>query len=320
MEKKYKRSGVTKASIEEDGKIIYQLSLDSLSEKDSRSINGRIDYRVWYTTGNYIQYLFNLPGDALKPSKVGYINLSDRNIHKIIIRYGDTPKNNSSISFYIKYEPKLKERVKPNYSIKLDPNIQQQIEKKEIRLYFPSTSLYDTVFIHLKKLQNEAKMPVSPIYNFGDGSIPLHDSFTVFIQSVGLNNSMRRKTLMELTNKKSKMIIKGKWNGNWMEGRFSEMGTIRLIIDSTLPKIVPVQWRNNQSFSDKDDLQFICEDDTELKSVQARLDGHWILVSKKGKLYTYQFDEYVHKGKNKLIIRAIDLTGNVAIENFYFYK
>jgi Membrane proteins related to metalloendopeptidases len=318
---KYKSTGVTKASIEEDGKIIYQLSLDSLSETDSRSINARIDYRFWYTTGNYIQYLFNLPGNALKSSNSGYINLSDRNPHKITIRYGDNLKSNSSMSFYIKYEPKLKESVKTNDSIKLMPDTSEKIEKEDIRLYFPPSSLYDTLFIHLRKIQYEEKRSISPIYNFGDGSIPMRDSFTLFIKSTsGLTNSLRNKTVMELTNKKSKLFVKGKWNGNWMEGKFSEMGTIRLIIDSTPPRIVPVEWMNNQSLSGIEFLQFKCEDDTGLKSVQAKLDGHWILLSKKGNLYTYQFDEYCHKGKNKLVIRSIDLAGNVTIDTFNFFK
>ncbi|MFL5789499.1 MAG: hypothetical protein ACJ748_15675, partial [Flavisolibacter sp.] len=107
---------------------------------------------------------------------------------------------------------------------------------------------------------------------------------------------------------------------NWVEGMFSEMGTVQLIIDSTAPTVLPVRWKNNQSFSEKECLQFTCTDDSGLKTVIAKVDGHWILLSKKGDLYTYQFDEFCGKGRHRLVIHAVDKVGNEIIQSFYFIK
>jgi hypothetical protein len=105
-----------------------------------------------------------------------------------------------------------------------------------------------------------------------------------------------------------------------MEGRFTALGNIQLVIDTVAPDL-QCEEGDNDHFTENDKALHIKYSDTfgEAASFKGVLDGAWVLFEKKGDLFTYRFDKRCPPGKHLLQCTVADLAGNVTSKSFVFY-
>lgn len=319
---KHRSKGVNHAFIFLDGKLVFSFAIDSISNNQTKYINACIDYPHWFRTSVFLQLLCQLPGNKLNifQKGSGVIDLSDRKVHAIRMELWDALNNNLKIEFSILYMGK---RINNDLKgIKLFPNQEREIFHPGISLNFSKSAFYDTVFLNIINKKNSDPVSASEKYFLGDGSIPIHDPYLINLKTTLKQNSpARSKTIIQLVNKKNKIVVKGKWNGDWIYGKLNELGEVNLIVDSEPPLIESYKWSADGIFTSENNMLIIkCKDDNLLKEFYAELDGQWILFSKKGDYFTYSFDEYCKPGKHTLVIRAIDLADNESIKTFHFTK
>jgi hypothetical protein len=126
---------------------------------------------------------------------------------------------------------------------------------------------------------------------------------------------------MQLTSKNKKVAVKGNWNGEWVEGKLRELGTVQLRVDTNPPVLRPVGIANGINLSKARSFNFIANDfEGDLKSFRAELDGKWLMFTKRSDYFTYTFDERCPPGTHELKVRVEDVAGNITERTYSFTR
>jgi len=319
--------GIYKAELWLDDTLRFAFRLDDFSYPDSRYINGSIDYRSRLTNGRYIQHLSRLPGNNLdifsSRTGDGVLLLQDTMVHNAVVNLTDAAGNNTSLQFKLRYDPAKKtDLFFAANTIPLKPNKENTIKLDDIEVSFTANSFYDTVpWVFSSKPPADTKI-ISNTHQLTNYTLPVHDSFDVKVKSLKyLIDSLRDKVIMQLVTKGKKVAVKNPWTGDWMTGRFRELGQIYLKIDTIPPVVRTIGWRNGSDLSKAGSITFVSEDtDGELKSFRAELDGTWLMFSRRSDYFTYKFDEHCAPGPHELKVWAEDIAGNRTERTYNFTR
>lgn len=321
------RLGIYSAKLYMDESLVFGFALNTISYADTRYVNAGIDYANWITHSKCIQLLCRLPGNQLPAYNTvhgnGVLNLSDKKPHKIKIVISDAAGNKSILNTMVKYDGSpAKTNTLAKDGQRLLPGKANYAESPNAKLEFSSKALYDTALLRMSEEKGKERNTASPAILLHDATIPVHDSFLVQVKTtLAVSDPLRAHTIMQLTNEKHSILIRGKWKGNYMAGWFMELGTVQLIIDTVAPA-VSMQEGNNTSFTANDKALHILYRDNggEASFFRAELDGRWILFEKKGDRFTYNFDDHCTPGRHKLNVIAGDKAGNITQQVFMFNR
>lgn len=316
------RFGIYKAELYFDNALVHETLLDNFSYADSRYINASVDYPRWIKTGMFIQHLAALPGNHLSALKGnGIMDLSDKKVHHISIRMYDVNNNASTFESQVQYSGAT-EDPQPTApgSITITPGKEKTITGKQSSIHFSKAAFYDTVFFSLKEQPNTDPRKASSLVSLHNGSIPVHDSYTVSLKALPfVNERLKKKVVMQLNNGRNIYTAKGTWKDNWLSASFNTLGTAQLLIDTMPPTIQAANW---SAFSeDPEELKLICRDATAgVGNFQAELDGEWLVFDRKGNDFTVRIPAKCSNGKHTLSITATDIAGNNKRETYSFMK
>lgn len=319
--------GIYSGEVWMDGQSIFAFKLDSISYDETRYVNACIDYAEYANHKKYRQYLFTLPGNELKifaPTNTqGLVILNDTILHDIKIEAKDIDGNSSTLNLKIQFAGINNNNFSyPANAQPFLPGHENVVQGKSFNAKFPSNAFYEAFpFVSIEKPNNIANSASNQI-SLGDYFIPVQDYYELMIQTtLAENDPLRNKVVMELINGKKKSWQKGSWQGNWMKGRFRDLGKISLIIDTVPPELIKVGWENGQTFSGNSSLNFRAFDKgSDIQSFVATLDGAWLLFSNRNGLFTYNFDEYCTTGSHELKVTLTDIAGNETMQQFSFIK
>lgn len=319
--------GIFEGSMQLDEQPAFSFKMDSISYNETRYVNASIDYRVYEKQKKYIQYLFQLPGNNLgifsKKGQQGLIILTDTLQHHIEITVKDIRGNTSTLYFTIQLGTLTDKTMPlPGPSIPIIPGQEKIARGKYFTATFSSKAFYESFPFIFKEAEDARPNSISAIIELSDYTIPVHDEYTIALQtSLVENDPMKKFVVMQLVSRKSKSYKKGTWAGNRLQASFRDLGIINLVIDSLSPTITPVSWKNEQAFSTQKSLSFRVSDQLSgVANVTAYIDGHWILLAQRNGLFTYTFDDYCPQGTHTLVCTATDIAGNETSSTFTFTK
>jgi hypothetical protein len=174
-------------------------------------------------------------------------------------------------------------------------------------------------FVYKAEEPKDTKV-VSKIHHLHNYKVPVHDYYSVRVKpAVPLTEEAKEKVVMQLVSNRKIVTMKGKWNNDWKEGSFRDLGYIRLLIDSTPPAVNP-SFRNGANLSKAASITIYTRDNTEVESFNAVLDGQWLLFSRKGNSFIHKFDERTSAGMHNLTVTVEDVPGNVTEKTFAFTR
>ncbi len=319
--------GIYQAELYIDDTARFAFRLNDISYPESRSVNGAIDYRTKANRGPYIQHLSRLPGNnstifSAVAGDGAYI-VTDTMVHKAVIKTYDAAGNVSVATFRFRYEPaRLTDLTFPDSTLLLFPNQQNSIAFKEVQVTFPTDAFYHMVpFVYaVQEAVNLAA--ASKTHVLHNTMVPVHDSFTVRIKSdIPADDTRRDKIVMQLKANDKTVATKGTWEDNWMSAKFLDLGSVRLLVDTTPPTIVQSGWRNNANVKSLKSIAFTVRDDAgEIKSFRAMLDGKWLMFRRKSYSFIHDFDERTTAGNHQLQITVEDQAGNVTEKKYGFTR
>lgn len=318
--------GVYHAALYVDDALQFGFNLNDFSYDDSRYVNAGMDYARWIKNKQGIQYLSILPGNKIdiftSLETDGKIALSDSLTHKIKIVVSDEKQNTSTISFLMKYDEALQKSYSlPANATVCDVNSVNNIKTSNANIHFDEKAFYDALPLIVYETPSTTAKQVSPTIHTGDYTIPVHDDYNAMIKASALNSDLKDKVIMQLKSGASTTVKKGVWQGDWMLSSFDELGDLRLLIDTIAPVIVPVAWKSGSTFINQKTLTIKCTDDiSRIAGFTARLDGNWLMFSKKSDYFIYTFDEHCTSGTHALVITATDVAGNATTQTFTFTK
>jgi murein DD-endopeptidase MepM/ murein hydrolase activator NlpD len=319
------RYGIYAAELWWDDTLQSSFRLDDISYNETRYSNASIDYTTKLSGGAYIQHLSRLPGNASTIFTTlhtdGLITLTDTAVHDAKILVKDAAGNTSIVTFKVRFDPaKVDDRVFAANSINMSPGRENTLTEEEVEVVFPPKAFYDMVpFVYKAEEPKDTKV-VSKIHHLHNYKVPVHDYYSVRVKpAVPLTEEAKEKVVMQLVSNRKIVTMKGKWNNDWKEGSFRDLGYIRLLIDST-PPAVNSSWRNGANLSKAASITIYTRDNTEVESFNAMLDGQWLLFSRKGNSFIHKFDERTSAGTHNLTVTVEDVPGNVTEKTFAFTR
>ena len=192
-----------------------------------------------------------------------------------------------------------------------------KINEGIVTVAFPKKSFYYDFYLNFKQ-ENE-------VVFLHDGSVPVHKNFTLTFDVSKYTKDEQEKLFIARINKKGIPYYsntKRKENKLYTQNR--TLSNYALFSDNQIPKITPINFKNNQWLSKYRYLKISLNDKhSGIKSYRAEIDGKWILMeydAKKGRL-TYDFNDLEFDGtKHTLKIIAIDNVNNSNTYIATFFK
>lgn len=320
--------GIYQAEVWVDSNLHFAFKLNDFSYDDSRYINACTDYVTNYTTGKNIQHLSKLPGNQLNifsaNTSDGIIELNDTLPKQIELIIKDVAGNSSFLNFKLQRKDSLNS-TSPNLPTTdklLLPNIAGSYNGNNLQLNFNDAAFYDTLPLHITYATHPIKsMTFSRQYSFNP-HMPVHNDYQISIDLLqNIQDFIKNKIIMVLKNKASKYAQLPTWKSNTATATFNKLGFVELVIDTIAPRIIPIAWKNNFTFHNQTQITVQVKDAvSEIKKFRAELNGNWLLFSRKGDLYTYDFDELCPIGNHVLKFIVEDEAGNITEQAYSFTK
>lgn len=320
------RLGIYSASLEVDDVPVASFVHNEISYNNTRYINASIDYKTKATGGGYIQHLSQLPGnnlDIFSGSDNGTITVNDTGIHHAKITVTDVSGNKSVVAFNFRWSPAAtKNHLFPANAVPFIPNKFNQFNTEDFQIELPESAIYDTVpFVHIATAINQAGT-VSAIHKVHNPAVPVHTPYTIRIKPTNvIADQDKDKVIMHLQSNRKTETISGEWKGDWIEGKFRDFGSVKLVVDKTPPTVAPIGWTPGSSVRGKKSIVLVAKDNvTEISDFAAYLDGKWLMFSRSGNSFIHRFDNRTAAGKHQLRVIVKDLAGNTTEKTYTFTR
>lgn len=316
--------GIYKAELLMDGKLIYGFSIDKVSYDDTRYLNGCIDYTKFIRDKTAIQHLSVLPGMKLQnysnANMSGIINLQDQDIHTIEIILKDVKGNTSRLTAKVQLNT-AGEKISQTAKAVL-PNEGKTITTENAEINLSKNAVYDAVNFNMYEKSDGDATVVSNAIVLNSPYIPVHDNYTLKIKpNRKLTREEKDKVVMYLNYGSDTNAIKAKWNGDQAEGQFNRLGTVKLILDNSLPSVSP-GWKegaviNNSILRLKGNTKV-----GDIVEFRAELDGKWLRFARVKDDFIYTFDEKSPKGSGSHTLKVVttNTAGNTNTQTFTFQR
>lgn len=316
--------GIYKAELLMDGKLIYGFSIDKVSYDDTRYLNGCIDYTKFIRDKTVIQHLSTLPGMKLQnysnANMSGIINLQDQDIHTIEIILKDVKGNTSRLTTKVQFNT-AGEKISQTAKTGL-PNEGKTITTENAEINLSKNALYDVVNFNMYEKSDGDANVVSNAIVLNSPYIPVHDNYTLKIKpNRKLTREEKDKVVMSLNYGSDTNVIKAKWNGDQAEGQFNRLGTVKLILDNSLPSVSP-GWKEGAIINSS---ILRLKGNTKVGDIvefRAELDGKWLRFARAKDDFIYTFDEKCPKGSGSHTLKVVttNTAGNTNTQTFTFQR
>ena len=307
-------NGIYAAKVSLDGEPVSSFALDNIGYDETRYINAQIDYPYEARGGSLLQHITPLPGATQVAYNTyrgdGAIQLTDTEVHAVVIEVQDAYLNTTRIPFSIQYDGSLPHIYSASTTEQFWPNNINIFERKDFQLVTTERTIYDTVNVSFNTSNNGAGNAVSPTYSFLSMAIPSHDSVTVRIKPSGnIPDEWKDRIVIKNVSGSKTFVQKAKWQKGWLMAKFRQFGTYQAFIDNTPPNVNSV----SSDLSRASRIAFTPTDNFNvIKSFRAEVDGQWLrFTNDKGKTWIYTFDENFPTGEHELKVRVEDEAGNV---------
>lgn len=316
--------GIYQAELFMDGKLIYGFSIDKISYDDTRYLNGCIDYPKFIRDKTGIQHLSSLPGMKLQyyslPSLSGIISLQDEEVHNIEIVLKDVNGNTSRLTTKVQLNKAGGGISSTDKTLVAGEGKTFATDHAELR--FSKNAVYDAVNFNMVEKPSTETGVVSHYIILNSPYIPVHDDYIVKIKpDRALTKEEKDKTVIVLDYGSDTKTVQGKWNGDWIEGPFNRLGTVKLLVDNNLPSVSPA-WKEGAVVSSSSLRLKGATKVGDIVSFRAELDGKWLRFARVKDDFVYLFDEKCPKnsGSHTLKVMTTNTAGNSNTQTFTFQR
>jgi len=313
--------GIYEAQLLMDAQLIYSFKIDKVSYDDTRYMNGCIDFAKFVRNKVSIQHLSSLSGMKLpnySSGPNGIINLQDEEIHHIEIVLKDINGNTSRLTTKVQLI-KTSNKVSSNNST-ISPNEKKTIKTENAEINFSKNAVYDAVNFNMSERSDpDAISNAIILHNL---YVPIHDNYSLKIKPTRkLSSEEKDKIVIELNYGSDKSVIKGKWNGDWVEGKFNRLGVVRLLLDTSLPSVSP-SWKEGMLVGGNSLQLKGTTKIGDIESFRAELDGKWLRFARVKDNFVYVFDDNCPKGSglHTLKVTTTNTAQNISTQTFTFQR
>jgi len=313
------KCGVYRIYAEVDSVGIYDFTCDEFSFSESRYINSHIDYGRRIENKEFLHKTWLEPGNKLSMysgiKNRGLISFTDNKTHRILIRVSDIKGNTSVVRFSVRSvatPPVKAAQVKCSEIIPYGKAA--EFSSDGIRVHFPVTSFYDTLFFTYKYKARPANL-LSGIHSVHKESTPIHDMIRISIKPDSIPEGLEKKMfLVKLSNSHTQTYAGGEMRFGYISAEVRSFGDYAVSIDTTGPEIKPSFVRGSNLTGRKAITVTITDNLSGISSYDGYIDDNWALFEYDAKknMLTYHTDAgRIKPGTaHKLEMRVTDNRGN----------
>lgn len=298
------------------------ITLDDIGYDVTRYLHAHIDYKAKKQTGEWIQLLYQLPGNALDgiynwTGKKGVLDITDKQTHRINVALTDASKNVANIVYYIRMASDTNSAGCKGKVFKV--NELNQFEHPNVILKLNEKALYDDICFQFANTKTTDGF--SDKYSIHKSYVPVHSYFELGIKpNKAIPFALKDKIALVYNDGKDETGKAAKLEDGWYKASVRNFGEYRLVADNKAPVIKALQ-KNSAVLSKAKRVSFTIKDDiTSVNKYRGELDGKWICIEQHGSQYFYTFDEHCPKGKHTLVLTATDENGNTSKLTYNFTR
>ncbi|MCF6348135.1 MAG: M23 family metallopeptidase [Flavobacteriaceae bacterium] len=316
-------NGIFSLNMTVNGETVYHHTIDTYAFSETRYLNTHIDYERYYKKRQRIQKCFVEPANKLSIYSNlinnGYINIEDGLSYTVKITAKDFKGNIRSLIIPVKGKKasvlvKKKVAETPHY---FKANEFNKISRSNVTVAFPKQSFYNDVYFDFDYKDS--------IVSLHSQSVPLHKNFTLTFDVSKYPKEIKKQLFIARKNAKGRLYYS---NTRRKENRLytlnKTLGRYTLALDTIKPKIIPINFKNDQLLTKYRYLKFKVSDNLSgIRFYRGEIDGKWILLEYDAKknLLTYDFNDTVLEGtKHTLKVTAIDNVKNTNVYIATFYR
>ncbi len=319
----YNKNGLYRVEMWVNGLKVYETRMDKISYGTTRNINVLIDYPYYVRKRRYIQRLWKhdaarLPVFSVLVNK-GKIKVEDGKLYRVKIKLSDFEGNASLVEMTIKGKKTSitgsPAKTKTPFFVRRKKDFKITGQRTEI--YFPPGTFYEDVYLKFTEFANG--------FEILPDNIPVNNKFTVKYSLEKVPGSKKKFAYLAKVNPRTKKAYfsTARKKHDSIVLRTRSLGTYFIKYDSIAPKITKINIKDGQWITNYRYLQFRVWDETGIQTVNAYIDGKWILTEwdyKTGKAF-YDFNDLKFEGsKHTLRIVVTDRVGNKTEKKLIFHR
>ena len=323
------KNGVWGVELMADSVPFFSVEMRRIAFADTRYIYALTDYTEYRTSGDWVIWSKQLPGNRLPfvaATNGGMVQVKPDQVVHVRVYVKDLAGNVSLLRFVVKgEEAPAVDLQQPEDSAKVTTTIAWDkpvnFSAAGITVEAESGSFYDNFGLTVDTLARSASF-FSPVYRLYPVGIPIHKSLTVGIKTDKPTAKYADKLLIATVGSKGALAAVG---GQYKEGvvtaKIREFGHFTVVMDTVAPRLKALNIKNKMQLDTIRQLRFNISDDfSGIASIVPELNGRWHLMEydAKNKLLFCSLKRFV-KGENRLKITLTDQKGNVAHAEYTLY-
>jgi hypothetical protein len=313
------KNGIPILRLYEDSVLLFQRVQDTVEFSLTRYSHALIDYGERIRSGGDFYLFSQLPGNLENrpyqnsPGN-GRLQIRAGEVRKFRAVLEDFHGNQTTVYFSVKGIAAVP--ASQQYDAFPDKAGQKSIGTATIS--WEAGSFYDALSLEILEAENTGKDKWSHSYSVLLPSLAaIHTPLKIQIKPRELKANLKEKALLVLENAKNtkKALVTEVLPDGSLSATFNEPGKIYVSLDTTVPKIIPLNFQNgNKTFSGKEMRFRISDDLSGIKSHKGYIDGQWVLFEydAKNALICYNFDEKCPPGEHELKLIVTDGKQNIS--------
>jgi len=316
-------NGVYSISIENEDVVNFQMQMDKLDFDKKRMMNAHVDFKDMKMSDNSIHKCYKEPNNSLEIypvySNEGLNYLEVNQTAEIKISNADAHGNTHTFQCVVKREKPDIAYNKPFCNFNIDYDKAGEIDYEGMQINFPQNAFYSNACLLIYTQNAYSTNVFSKIYQVHNEFTPIDKAFQIQIVPENLPEYLKSKALIVYENEGKKNAVQSVWAGVSLMGESREFGKYYITIDTVKPIIQSLNFSQNSNIINTKELRLkIADDLSGIKSIQAYMNGNWLLMEHDPKTKTIQSKgwRYFDQGNNTLNIYVEDYSGNIAEKQF----
>ena len=306
-----------------NGSEKFEVQFDRFSFDETRYLNRFIDYGYYQENKSRVQKLFREPNNPLsvitKEDDSGIVTIQDGYNGTYLVEISDFKGN--TLKIVIPIEGKQSEILEPRNDNRTSDFIRADqatsISKGKYSIYFPAHSLYEDSYLNI-----DAQGDTLVLH---EDNIPIHKNISISVDASNYNESDLDKLYIGRLNYRGEPYYNTTFRkGSKLTARTRTFGTYALAMDTTVPKIRPLNFSDQKWISDNSTLMIkITDDRSGISSYRATINGKFILMeyNYKKDVLIYDFaDNVISDTENNLKLIVTDNVGNSTTFEATFFR
>jgi hypothetical protein len=287
--------GIYNMTVFDGSKMIYNLRFNRMSFAEKRYVLSHIDYPVFMSEGKKsFHKCFVEPGNTCgiysDVENAGEIDLSDGKEHHIHVEITDFNGNVSQVKIKLRYDAAsvLFKAKEFKYTTRFDYEHSNDFNTSEIKLHIPKGCLFDNVYLNYASFPSDDPKVFSKIHQVDNSNTLVFDWFTVSVKAENLPVELRDKAVLVYKDNGGATTAKGGiWENGFVTARAREFGQFYISIDTTPPKIFPVNITAGRNKRNYRIIQFKISDNLSgITDFDTYIDGKWVVTEYDAKTAT----------------------------------